>query len=60
VLAAKHAALTSRGGDDRLTAGQSRVACAVASLLRWIWSLMVHGTCWDPRIASMPAHPDHA
>ena len=27
--------------------GQARVACA-ASLLRWIWSLIVHGTRWDP------------
>jgi len=50
VLAAKHAALTSRDDDSRLTAEQARVACA-ASLLRWIWSLMVHGTCWDARIA---------
>ena len=50
VLAAKHAALTSRDDDSRLTAEQARVACA-ASLLRWIWSLMVHGTCWDAPIA---------
>ena len=47
VLAAKNAALTSRDDDSKLTPEQARVACA-ASLLRWIWSLMVHGTRWDP------------
>jgi transposase len=51
VLAAKHAALTSRQDDSKPAPGQARVACA-ASLLRWTWSLMVHGTCWDPRIAA--------
>jgi hypothetical protein len=30
---------------------QARVAC-VASLLRRIWSLTVHGTRWDPRNAA--------
>jgi transposase len=50
VLAAKHAALTSRDDDSRLTPEQARAACA-ASLLRWIWSLTVHATRWDPRIA---------
>ena len=50
VLAAKHAALMSRQ-DNRLNDAQARVACA-ASLLRWIYSLIVHGTSWDPRIAA--------
>jgi hypothetical protein len=40
VLAAKHAALTSRDDGSSLTPDQARVACA-ASLLRWIWSLTV-------------------
>jgi transposase len=40
VLAAKHAALTSRDDDSKLTPEQARAA----SLLRWIWSLTVHGT----------------
>ena len=47
VLAAKHAALTGRDDDSRLTPEQARVACA-ASLLRWIYALVVHGTCWEP------------
>jgi transposase len=59
VLAAKHAALTSRDDDSRLTPGQARVACA-ASLLRWIWSLTVHGTQWDPRIAAGQLGHHHA
>jgi transposase len=59
VLAAKHAALTSRDDDSRLTAEQARVACA-ASLLRWIYALTVHGTCWDARIAAGELGHHHA
>jgi transposase len=59
VLAAKHAALTSRDDDSKLTPEQARVACA-ASLLRWIWSLTVHGTRWDPRIAAGELGHHHA
>jgi transposase len=59
VLAAKHAALTSRDDDTRLTPEQARVACA-ASLLRWIWSLTVHGTCQDARIAAGELGHHHA
>lgn len=59
VLAAKHAALTGRDGGSRLAPEQARVACA-ASLLRWIWSLAVHGTCWDPRIAAGELGHHHA
>ena len=58
VLAAKHAALTSRD-HDRLADGQARVACA-ASLLRWIWSLTVHGTRWNPEIAAGQVSHHHA
>jgi transposase len=58
VLAAKHAALTSRG-QHRLADGQARVACA-ASLLRWIWALTVHGTRWDPAIAAGQLSHHHA
>jgi transposase len=59
VLAAKHAALTSRDDDSKLTPEQARVACA-ASLLRWIWSLTVHGTRWDARIAAGELGHHHA
>lgn len=58
VLAAKHAALAGRA-DGRLHDGQARVACA-ASLLRWIYSLIVHGTCWDPKIAAGELGHHHA
>ncbi len=54
VLAAKYQALASTPGDARETAAQTRVrrakarvACA-ASLLRWLYSMTVHGTGWDP------------
>lgn len=59
VLAAKHAALTSRDGAGKLADGQARVACA-ASLLRWICSLTVHGTRWDPAIAAGDLGHHHA
>jgi transposase len=58
VLAAKHAALTSREGN-RLHDAQARAACA-ASLLRWIYSLIVHRTRWDPAIAAGQASHHHA
>jgi transposase len=58
VLAAKHAALTSRE-TGRLQDAQARVACA-ASLLRWIYALTVHGTRWDPAIAAGHLSHHHA
>jgi transposase len=58
VLAARHAALTSRD-SGRLADAQARVACA-ASLLRWIYALIVHGTRWDPRIAAGDLGHHHA
>jgi transposase len=68
VLAARYQAMTAdavaaaaggaqRGARSRQEAAASaarakaRVACA-AALLRWIYSLTVHGTSWDPAIAS--------
>jgi transposase len=59
VLAARHAALTSREGPGRLAGAQARMACA-ASLLRWIYSLIVHGTRWDPAIAAGQLSHHHA
>jgi len=38
----------------RTRRAKARVACA-ASLLRWIYCLVVHGTSWDPDAASGPA-----
>jgi transposase len=58
VLAAKHAALTSRQ-HNRLNAAQARAACA-ASVLRWIYSLIVHRTSWDPQIAAGQLSHHHA
>jgi transposase len=58
VLAARHAALTSRD-SSKLADAQARAACA-ASLLRWIYSLIVHGTRWDPAIASGELGHHHA
>ncbi len=67
VMAAKYAALTraadaaaADAGPQQGTAAQTaararrakaRVACA-ASLLRWIYCMVVHGTSWDPAVAS--------
>jgi transposase len=64
VLAAKYAALAGPaaqavparpGASPRRSAAaaaraKARVACA-ASLLRWIYCLVVHGTSWDPAAA---------
>ena len=58
VLAAKHAALTGREDDSRLTAEQARVACA-ASLLRWMVA-DGDGTCRDARIAAGQLSHHHA
>ena len=37
---------------------KARVACA-ASLLRWIYSMVVHDTGWDPDLASGAASCQH-
>ena len=67
VMAAKYQAMTratdaaaADAGPQQGTAAQAaararrakaRVACA-ASLLRWIYCMVVHGTSWDPAVAS--------
>ena len=67
VMAAKYQAMTraadaaaTGAGPRQGTAAQAaararrakaRVACA-ASLLRWIYCMVVHGTSWDPAVAS--------
>jgi transposase len=75
VMAAKYAAMTSAADDAaqadagsrqataaaaaaRARRARARVACA-ASLLRWIYSLVVHDTSWDPGVASGPASSQH-
>ena len=65
VMAAKYQAMTTAaapaGAGSRQAAAadaaararraKARVACA-ASLLRWIYSLVAHGTSWDPEVAA--------
>jgi transposase len=74
VMAAKYAAMTQAAGAAAADAGpqqaraaaaaararraKARVACA-ASLLRWIYCLVVHGTSWDPAAAA-PGSPAQA
>jgi len=43
----------------RARRAKARVACA-ASLLRWIYSMAVHGTGWDPAVASGATAAQHA
>ncbi len=42
---------SSTAAAARAQRARARVACA-ASLLRWIWCMTVHGTSWDPAVAS--------
>jgi transposase len=42
---------TSAAEAARRRRAKARVACA-AALLRWIYSMVVHGTCWDPGVAA--------
>ena len=68
VMAAKYQAMTTAaapaapaGARSRQAAAadaaararraKARAACA-ASLLRWIYSLVAHGTSWDPEVAA--------
>ncbi len=71
VMAAKYTAMTcaadaaaAGAGPQHGTAAQAaararrakaRVACA-ASLLRWIYCMVVHGTSWDPAAAAGSGH----
>jgi len=74
VMAAKYAAMTQAADAAAADAGsrraraaaaararraKARVACA-ASLLRWIYSMVVHGTSWDAAVASGTAACQHA
>jgi len=76
VMAAKYAALTqaadaaaaadagsqqarAAAAAARARRAKARVACA-ASLLRWIYSMVVHGTSWDAEVASGAVGLEHA
>jgi transposase len=57
---------TAAAAAARARHATARVACA-ASLLRWIYSMVVHGTSWDPAVAagaacqnSLQAQPEAA
>jgi transposase len=50
VLAARYAHLTSRS-PGQLAQGQTHIAC-VATLLRWIYSVITSRSAWDRRIAA--------
>ena len=75
VMAAKYQAMTQAAGHTaagassrqasaaaaaaRARRAKARVACA-ASLLRWIYSMVVHGTSWDAAVAAGDAACQHA
>ena len=76
VMAAKYQAMTQAAGDPaehaagtrqasaaaaaaRARRAKARVACA-ASLLRWIYSMVVHGTSWDAAVAAGQTATQHA
>jgi transposase len=63
VLAAKYQAMTQDAAGQSAAAralrARARVACA-ASLLRWIYSITVHGTGWDPAAAAGQPAPSPA
>ena len=50
---------TAAAATARARHATARVACA-ASLLRWIYSMVVHDTGWDPDVASGAASCQHA
>jgi transposase len=49
----------SAAAAARTRRAKARVACA-AALLRWIYSMVVHGTGWDPDVAAGAASCQHA
>ena len=49
----------SAAAAARARRAKARVACA-ASLLRWIYSIVVHDTGWDPDVAAGAASCQHA
>jgi hypothetical protein len=42
---------TAAAATARARHATARVACA-ASLLRWIYAMVAHGTSWDPQVAA--------
>ena len=50
---------TAAAAAARARRARARVACA-ASLLRWIYSIVVHDTSWDPAAAAGAAACQHA
>ena len=74
VMAAKYQAMTQAAGHTaantssrqasaaaaaaRARRARARVACA--ALLRWIYSMVVHGTSWDAAVAAGDAACQHA
>ncbi len=61
---AEHAAAGTRQASAAAAAARARrakarVACA-ASLLRWIYSMVVHGTSWDAAVAAGQTATQHA
>ena len=61
---AEHAAAGTRQASAAAAAARARrakarVACA-ASLLRWIYSMIVHGTSWDAAVAAGETARQHA
>ena len=62
--AEEHAAAGTRQASaaaaaDRARRAKARVACA-ASLLRWIYSMVVHDTSWDAAVAAGETATQHA
>ena len=53
--------VTAAVAAARTRHAKARVACA-ASLLRWLYSMVVHGTRWDPAVAAGAAcqHERHS
>jgi hypothetical protein len=51
--------VTAAAAAARSRRAKARVACA-ASLLRWIYSIVVHDTSWDPAVACGAASSQHA
>ena len=49
----------SAAAAARAQRAKARVACA-AALLRWIYSMVVHGTSWDAAVAAGDAACQHA
>ena len=49
---------SSAAAAARARRAKARVACA-AALLRWIYSIVVHDTGWDPDVASGTAGCQH-